>query len=207
MFSRWARWCWCSALAAPSSAFARLSWTGPVGQDTAGNGPALIAVACPSTSECVAVDVNGGEETFNPSAPAPNAPVNIDSFEPLSVACLSTTSCVAVDVAGQEVTFNPQAPASSARATTVDPGTMSPNVLTSVSCPPNPPPSTMPCTAVDAAGNVVTFNTVGPPDVVTGHPDPGNVLTSVSCAAQNGCVAVDDNGTAFDVHAADRAHL
>ena len=55
----------------------------------------------------------------------------------------------------------------------------------------------MPCTAVDAAGFVITFHTVGAPDVVTGHPDPGNVLTSVSCAVQNGCVTVDDVGTAF----------
>jgi hypothetical protein len=178
------------ALGAPSSAFARLSWTGPVGQDTAGNGPALIAVACPSTTECVAIDVNGGEETFNPSAPAPNAPVSIDSSEPLSVACLSVTSCVAVDVAGREVTFNPQAPAASAQAMTVDAG----QVLTSVSCPPGQATT---CTAVDAVGNAVTFNAATGAHVASHQIDPGNVLTSLSCAVQNGCVAVDDIGTAF----------
>ena len=182
------------ALAAPSSAFARLSWTGPVGQDTAGNGPALIAVACPSTTECVAVDVNGGEETFNPAAPAPNAPVSIDSFEPLSVACLSTTSCVAVDVSGREVTFNPQAPASSARATLIDPSQTSAHVLTSVSCPPG---QSTTCTAVDSVGNEVTFNATTGALVGSHQTDPGNVLTSVSCAATNGCVAVDQNGSAL----------
>jgi hypothetical protein len=172
-------------LACASPAAARLSWTGPVGRDTAGNGAALTAVACPSTSECVTVDAGGGEVTFDPSSPQPLAATTIDSAEPLSVACLSTTSCVAVGVSGQEVTFNPQAPAS-AQTTTIDPGA----VLTSVSC----AAAASECTAVDGTGNEVTF---APASASLSRPHPidsNGVLTAVSCTDQSTytCVGVDE---------------
>ena len=55
-------------------------------------GPALRDVACPSTHECVTVDQNGGEVTFDPASPAAAVPVEIDSGQSLdSVACPSVT--------------------------------------------------------------------------------------------------------------------
>ena len=171
--------------ACPPPALASLSWTGPVGRDTAGNGPALSSVACPSATECVTVDVNGGEVTFDPGSPGPSAAASIDSSEPTSVACVSTATCVAVDAGGQEVTFDPASPAS-AHATTIDPG----QVLTSVSC----PPSSSTCTAVDGSGDEVTFAPGAPAGAQPQSIDATRVLTAVSCPSQTTCVGVDAQG-------------
>ena len=67
------------------------------------------AVACPSTSLCVALG-NGGQisETSDPAASTPtwSAPATIDPFgnQLNSIACPSTGLCVAVDVQGQAMT-------------------------------------------------------------------------------------------------------
>jgi hypothetical protein len=85
--------------------------------DTSG---ALLSVACPSGSQCTAVDGVGGEVTFNPAAPGTPSRIAIDgSGDLVSVACPSVSECVTVDSVGQEVTFEPTAPAT-ASASTID---------------------------------------------------------------------------------------
>ena len=57
--------CWL-LLAVPGAARASLSWSGPIGVDP---GHVLIDVACPSSSQCTALDYEGGEATFDPASP------------------------------------------------------------------------------------------------------------------------------------------
>ncbi|MFL5859611.1 MAG: hypothetical protein ACJ780_02360, partial [Solirubrobacteraceae bacterium] len=127
-------------LAGSAAASAQLRWTGALLHDTAGSGPALTALACPSATLCVAVDAAGGAVAFNPSAPAPQTPVTIDTTLVTDVSCSSAARCVAVDAGGREVTFNPM-DLGAAVATAVDPG----EILFSVSC----PPGGSACAAVD----------------------------------------------------------
>jgi len=71
----------------------------------------LLSVACPSETQCTAVDDGGREMTFNPASPGSPAPDAIDGAYPtLSVACPSVAQCTAVDGGGGEVTFNPTSP-------------------------------------------------------------------------------------------------
>jgi hypothetical protein len=175
-----------------SPAAAKLSWSGPLAPDTGGSGPALTSVACPGVGECVAVDVNGGEVTFDPRSPGPAAPTSIDSTVLTSVSCLSVSSCFAMDARGAEVSFDPRTPAS-AVATLVDPG----QIPTSVSCLPSPSGGT--CTAVDAGGNEVTFGpaAAAAPAGTTPHlieTSGAHVLNAVACPAPGSCTAVDSVG-------------
>jgi len=113
----------------------------PVPVDSYGS---LTGVACPSTSQCTAVDDLGQEVTFDPVAPGSPSSVTIDSGASIAaVTCPSATECTAVDNLGQEVTFSPAAPAGA----TPDqiPGADS---LTSISC-----SSTTQCVAVDVTGH------------------------------------------------------
>lgn len=65
-------------------------------------------MACPSTSQCTAVDNSGRQVTFDPTSPGTPRPTTIESGNQLdSVACPSTSQCAAVDRAGNEVTFDP----------------------------------------------------------------------------------------------------
>jgi hypothetical protein len=69
--------------------------------------PQVAAVACPSITECIAVDHHGREVTFNPASPHAAVPTAIDGNEqPLyGVACPSVTQCTAVDDHGGQATF------------------------------------------------------------------------------------------------------
>ena len=42
----------------------------------------LDGVACPSTSQCTAVDFGGYEVTFNPNSPGNPTPTKIDTYVP-----------------------------------------------------------------------------------------------------------------------------
>ena len=74
----------------------------------------LTAVACPRADQCIAVDDNGREVTFNPAAPGSHTPISIDAAGGglTSLACPISDRCIAVDDHGREVTFNPAAPGS-----------------------------------------------------------------------------------------------
>ena len=56
-------------LAGPASASANLAWSAPVAVNPFAETTGLDGVSCLSPSECVAVDSNGQEVTFNPQAP------------------------------------------------------------------------------------------------------------------------------------------
>lgn len=58
--------------------------------------PFMPAVACPSTSQCTAVDGEGQEVTFNPVAPGTPTPGAIDGgWSVYAVTCVSTSQCTA----------------------------------------------------------------------------------------------------------------
>jgi hypothetical protein len=144
------------------------------------------AVSCPSTTECVAVDFEGGEITFTPGGAA-SPPVTIDSeHEPLGVACPSVSQCTLVDASGDEVTF---APGGSAGAP-VQIDATSGAALDSVAC-----VSPVQCTAVDNEAAQITFNpqtgAVQTSQVVGGA---GAVFNSVACPSASQCTAVDTTG-------------
>ena len=94
-------------------------------------------MACPSTSQCTAVDSLGQQVTFDPAAPGTPTPTTIDSggYDALNgVACPSTSQCTAVDSDGKQVTFDPAAPGTPT-PTTID----STNILPAGGVPVNQP--------------------------------------------------------------------
>ena len=135
------------------------------------DGTELSSVACPRTTQCIALDVNGDELTFNPTSPGVPSPVQVDSGGLTgAVACPTATQCTAVDYDGYEVTFNPEnpaAPTNSGTAVQVDPGGTD---LFDVAC-----PAATQCTALgdnDLGANdfEVTFNPQAPPPPITINP-------------------------------------
>lgn len=159
-------------------------------------------LACPSVSQCTAVDGNGREVTFNPTAPSTPTPAAIDGTESLSaVACPSVSQCAAVDGNGREVTFDPAAP-ESPTPTMIDGASR----LWSAAC-----PSVSQCTAVDGDGREVTFDPAAP-----GIPTPTTIdssepvavpcssapqlqcvyhgLVAAACPSAFQCTAVDQDG-------------
>jgi hypothetical protein len=186
---------------APTAAASGLSWSTPSSIDT----QPLFAVSCPSTSLCVATDLNGNVLTStNPTGGATAWTLaSADPGEPLgppsdlrSVSCPYSTLCVAVDGRGNVVTStDPTGGASAWTVTNVDSG----NGLSSVSCPLLDISFPQYCVAVDFAGNVVytTGNPTGGASAwATAHIDtPEAFFTSVSCADFSSmCAAVDGNG-------------
>ena len=154
----------------------------PVGDNETPSGQALIAVACPSTTQCTAIDIVGQQVTFNPTAPGTPTPTTIDLDRTLTaIACPSTTQCTAVAGGGRQLTFDPTAPGT-VTSTLIDDSN---RLLTAVAC-----PSTTQCTAVDSSGRQVTFNPTAPgtptPTPVSG----GNPLIAVACPSTTQCTAV-----------------
>jgi hypothetical protein len=141
--------------AAPAAAQAAFSWSAPVALDTDG-GPPLEGIACPSSTQCTAVDNFGREITFNPTSSTAPLPVTIDDGNSLgAVACPTTSQCTAVDSDGFELTFDPASPLSPAPT----PVALGSGGMTAIAC-----PSTSQCTAVDAVSQVITFNPNSPGD-------------------------------------------
>ena len=162
----------------------------------------LEAVACPSTSQCTAVEYDyleppyvARQVTFDPATGLViTPPTTIDDGGTMkSVACPSTSQCTAVDYVGNEVTFDPTSPGTPTTATV---GTA---ILQGVAC-----PSISQCTAVYAGdsggGNEVTFDPTSP-----GTPTPTTIdsvifLDAVACPSTSQCTAVDvaGNEVTFD---------
>lgn len=164
----------------------------------------LDAVACPSSTQCTAVDDAGLEVTFNPTAPgAPGAlvPILIDPAgvgSPLQslagVGCPSTGQCTAVDAGGREVTFDPAAPGTPSPATiymsglpSANPLTAASNTLSAIAC-----PSVTQCTAVGYEREF-TFDPTAPdspkPTTIDAEDNSG-----VACATASLCTAVNSTG-------------
>src|ERR1035441_10422144 len=93
----------------PAASLAQLSFSAPAAIDH--NGQQFLAgVACPSATQCTAVDLSGQQVTFNPASPGTPTPTTIDTTSLAGVACPSATQCTAVDAIGRQVTFNPASP-------------------------------------------------------------------------------------------------
>jgi hypothetical protein len=164
----------------PPAAYATLSWTGPTFLSDGGTSE-LNAIACPSVSECVAVDGPGNVVTFDPSSPQGWTAYRVDRGEyPQAVACPTATQCTEVDARGWEVTFNPHSAFNSTRYQ-IDAG----RVFSAVAC-----PSASQCTATDESGNAVTFDPSTPATAVTATIGAGN-LPSIACPSATQCTATD----------------
>lgn len=112
----------------------------------------LAGVSCPSSSLCVAVDVNGNVVTSsNPTRGAGAWTLtNVDGGNELrDVSCPNVSLCVGVDADGNGNAVTSTNPTGGASAWTVAHVDGS-NVLNGVSC-----PSSTLCVAVDAIGNVI----------------------------------------------------
>jgi hypothetical protein len=153
----------------------------------------MVAVSCPATTLCVAVD-NGGNEVVS-TGPTGGAAawkvVNVDGTTALSgISCPTTALCVAVDSLGDVITsIDPTGGASAWKTVDVDKS----YGLTGISC-----PTTTLCVAVDQQGNVLTSSdaTGGKGSwaaVVADGPHPPG-FNAVSCAGTGLCVAGDDAG-------------
>lgn len=167
----------------------------------------LFTVACPSVSQCTALDAPGHEVTFNPMSGSPNAAgvkLVLPGANTSPVACVNPTQCTAVS-GFSEVTFDPasgqaQRPVALAppnpdpSCPAYDPSLSEPPqcyYMLSVAC-----PQASECVAVDETGKEVTF------DPVTGTTSPagwntidnGGPLEAVACPSATQCTAVDDAG-------------
>lgn len=168
----------------PGVAAAALSWSGPLALDTAPGPGYLAGVACPSASQCTAIDATGREVTFDPTSSAIPDPVAIDPpASPTAVACPSVTQCTLVDRFGQEVTFDPSDPGSPTAAAIGVGATFD---APSIAC-----PAVSQCTVVGST-NAVTFDPASPgiPTVTT--LEAGYDLDFVACPSVDQCTAVDN---------------
>jgi hypothetical protein len=187
-----------AAAATATAGAADLKWSAPQQIDNAGT-PGIAAYACPSATQCTAVDSAGQEVTFNPDAVGdPSRTLLVPAGNLLSVACPSTTECIAgfatlafgVPGTRNVVTFNPQDPSSAATVLINADGLD----LRSLSC-----PTTTQCTsiAIDITGNngaVVTFDphvSSAPTRTVL---DPANPLGAVTCPTARQCTAAGHDG-------------
>jgi hypothetical protein len=193
-----------AVLSWPAAAQA-MSWSAGVSVDA--NHHRLNGVACPTSTQCTAVDADGFAATFDPASAGPVAktttridpgPLNPDVqctpqsvCELNAVACPSAHQCAAVDVNGIEVTFDPTAPGG-AKLANIDPADNGGYSLNGVAC-----PSTQQCTAVDSIAAQVTFNALHPHHVHEVQIDTRNSvvqLDAVACPSLSECVGVDSQG-------------
>jgi hypothetical protein len=162
-----------------------LGWFGPIlPESTGGSGEHALAVACPSTIQCTAVENQGQQVTFDPVAPgdAGLTPTTIDPGNALlGLACPSASQCTAVENEGHQITFDPAAPTDPTRTQA------SVDTIGAVAC-----PSLRQCIGVgNPTSNVVVFD---PP--AAEHPrvlgfDPRNGLDAVACPSSTQCTAID----------------
>ena len=180
-------------LALPAAAHAAPAWSGARSLAEL-NPPGMAAVACPSATECVAVEgpplpqaPRTDEVNYNPAAPGGWSAYTVDrGSSATAVACNSSTSCTAVGSSGRAVTFNPRAPAG-ATAYTVDPG----HTLRAVAC-----PSAHQCTAVDGVGGEVTFRAGSSRGARRSQID-GSASSALACPSAAQCITVDGFGRAI----------
>jgi hypothetical protein len=86
----------------PATSLAQLSWSTPAAIDANGH-QTLAAVACPTATQCTAVDQSGQQVTFNPASPGTPTPTSIDPNSVLNaIACVSADQCTAIDQTGHE---------------------------------------------------------------------------------------------------------
>ena len=162
-----------------------------------GAGDDIVAVSCPSTSECVAVGENQDNPivaTYNPLMMPPDIPVSSfpgeQSFELSAISCPSVGQCTALDGFTTALTFAPSDPAGFSIGSVAPPD--SGYYFQSVSC-----PSESQC---DAAGQLLQGST-GTGMIATF--DPRNPKSSrvaklrgvqaISCVAASQCTTIVGN--------------
>ena len=153
----------------------------------------LVAISCPSTSFCMAIDKVGNAFTYDGAAwSSAGSPYSAGIqpqlangiYELTSLSCASASFCVAVSLLGigQAVIWNGTGWGTGTSLNFATP--------TSVSC-----PTSRFCTAVDTAGDVYDYNGVSW-SLVSTHPFQGDTLSSVSCTSASFCAVLDNTGDA-----------
>lgn len=186
--------------------FTGSSWSAPVSLETTtgSSGGGIGSISCPTAAFCIAADWEGSELTWNGtswSAPVAFDPAGAGGL--ISLSCRSAALCTAVDGGGDALTWNGTTWTSTEIDVTGD-GTGA------VSC-----ASADFCMAVDWNGNALEWNgtswtapAVSCPDTTSSSAGTctftgtftdarAGVVSGVSCAGQNFCAAVDDNGNAL----------
>ena len=155
----------------------------------------LVGLACPSASECVALDDNKAVARFNPSTPG--TPV----FHPLGggadergLGCASASLCVATETTGNVQLFNPAAPGTPPEIE-LD---AAHDDLHGVAC-----PSATQCTVVGDNGVVATFDPAKPPAApIAVKLDGSHSLFGIACPTTTICVAGDNAGQSLELNPA-----
>ena len=162
-----------------------VSWSAPIQIAPLGGRGYMTSVACPTASQCTAVDWSGQELTFDPQDPGSAVRHVIDAgtygAQLSSVDCVSAQQCTAVE-GGEEVTFDPVS------GTVLKTALVAPITnLFSLSC----PTATL-CAAVGT--HSVAFNPL------TGQVTPAGVTAvtgaAVFCVSVTQCTSVDQPGFA-----------
>ncbi|HEY3775537.1 MAG TPA: hypothetical protein VGL69_21210 [Solirubrobacteraceae bacterium] len=154
-------------------------------------GVGLGTIACPSASQCDALDDNNRLVQFDPASPSHATRVQITAPARLTdLTCASATQCTLIDQQGGEATFDPSSPPATLTFTTVDAAVASASSsaqAAGATC-----PSSTQCVLVDGAGNVVVFDPTAPSAPVTASLDPGEDfgLIAVTCASTSQCTAI-----------------
>jgi|NGEPerStandDraft_6_1074524.scaffolds.fasta_scaffold00871_6 hypothetical protein len=148
----------------------------------------LEGLACPSATQCSAVDFYGGVVTFNPHAAHVADPITVDHDGPAAlnayfISCPTTTQCTVFDEDGGEATFNPRRPGKTRRVVVDKRSTPQAGVCLTAS----------ECVLVDNLGRVVTFSPSSPahPRRVLLDSALGAQLT-VSCPSTSQCSTITE---------------
>ena len=173
------------ALASTASASA-FRWSGRHLIDRSA-GVTLGSVTCPSSTQCVALDLDGRVLAFNPPSGATMAALGTTS-PANGLACASATQCVAIDAGGDELSFDPTHLTSPA-IHRVDTAAVASGAeqANAVAC-----ASAAECVLVDGSGNAVTFDPASPGGATTASLDPGEDfgLVSIACVSTTQCTAI-----------------
>ncbi len=145
-------------------------------------GHSIVAMSCPTSSFCAAVDSAGNGLTWNGGNLATSWTLkNIDGSNSFNaISCYSPTFCLAVDNFGNAFTYQ------GTWAATTSPG----DILTAVSC-----FSATECYVADRTGNYASF-TSGVWGTFNATGDT-NLVKSLSCLSTSFCVGVDNAGNAL----------
>ncbi len=194
----------CAATFAPATATAApLQFSAPVALADDGASAQLNSIACPSSTQCTALDGIGQETTFNPNAPGAFTLHYLDPGAGLiDIACPTAGECVVIDGAakgsqvGDELTFAPSNPGAPV-AHSIDTAQ-----LAGLAC-----PGANQCVAIDVAGNEVSFNpeNLTSPAVTkvklnTSTGDSG--LDAVGCSSIAECTVIDAEGHYYNFNPA-----
>lgn len=164
-----------SAAASSGTGAGGLTWSPMAAVDPHGGG--LVAVSCPSSSFCAAVDKAGNVVTYHGSSWSAASPVDPGGKGLESVSCPSSSFCAAADNAGNVLTYH-----GSVWSKPLPVGSDPTLGLSPVSC-----ASPSDCVAVTHAGEFVTYNGA---TWTTKRYDLGSTPQAISCPSPSFCAEV-----------------